>query len=406
MLPQFSEEGLKDALNKSIFFSGISPKFKQLNNAIYDAEFVNFNRNTILSLKLHINLSNYEKEIKKDGYQIYSYYDDTIFVEVNFDKCKIGSIKFVFNILKPIETPVLIKLLDETCKIIDKPIFNLFKKDLNHVGIKSEKLTEHITYSIVSGDKLIEDSYPWNKKRELFGIAWNNPNYMEIDAKIVTGVLENNIPIYNDDTFLITTQSTLMLFPTNELEEYVKNRIGAIELFWRQKCLIKKIDFQISELLRNISKPDEHDFESDIKKINDTQKILNSELEVYRNTVVSVTHTYTILFETLNNVFKMDNHYSFVKAKMEACKRIYQQLYDKKQSIYEKERKDLMYNIQWAVFILGILALVSTVVVGVYSDELKNPNVRITFVLVLVLISIIGILLYYYKKDGIKKNNN
>lgn len=379
------------------FFNSLELNFKQLNNDIYDAEYSNFNKDNILSLKLEIKLTNYNKRIDKNECKISSVYDDIIFVEINFDKCNIGSVKFVFNILKPIETLTLIEILEDTCTLVDKCLFNLLKKDLEKVGIESEILKEHITYSIISGDDISETHHPLNNEKELFGIAWNNPNFNKIDEKIINDVLKNSIPIYNNETIIVTTQSTLLL--SIEDNDYVNEIIEAIELFWRQKCLIKKIDFQISTLLKKVSKDDEKSFESEIEEITSTQKSLNSELEIFRNTVVSVVQTYTRLFKTLNNVFNMDNHYYFVKAKMEACERIYNQLYGQQQSKYEKERKNIMYNIQWAVLILGFLTLISTIIISIYSQQLQDKNNFVDFILFLICVAVIGIIFYYDKKS-------
>ena len=378
--------------------------------SIYDAEFVSFNQKAILYFELNIKLSDYKKDIGENNLKFSSLYDDTVSISINFDNCNIGSIRFNFNVLKSVDTLNMIKLLEETLELVDI-IFNILNADLNNVNIKSRILTEPAVYSIINGDNIIKDSS--SNKRELFGVAWRHEKYAKFDNNIVNDVMKNNIPILRGDTFLVTTVSTLMLFQD---KKYVKNRIDAIEIFWRQRYLLKKIDFEISKLLRKISKPQngdsksdfknksrknkENDISSNIEVITSTQKSLNSDLEVYRNTVVSVMHTYTSLFKTLNDVFDMDKHYSFVKAKMEACKRIYQQLYDKQQSEYEKERKNLMYNIQWVVLILGFLALISAITVGVYGSELKIiPNLSI-FIAVLAIFTIVFYCLYNYKKYG------
>ena len=45
---------------------------------------------------------------------------------------------------------------------------------------------------------------------------------------------------------------------------------------------------------------------------------MHSDLEAYRNSILSVTDSFSILFKTLNNVFGLNTHFNFVQSKLNA----------------------------------------------------------------------------------------
>ncbi len=390
---------LKNGLKRSKILKNINFKVDSLNKEIYDDDFIKNNENNFLSLKSKLKLSKHKKNINKciseesrplDIFKSLFCCDDNVLITVNFDSCGVSSINFVFNISKDVQTRRLIDILQNTCKLIDKCLFNLFKDDLKELFKKtegfelSEYLTEHLTYSIVCGDE-INEIHADNRRRELFGVAWNNRDYMDFDKKIVDKVFNNNMPVCTDDIFLITKQATLII-----RQYYDENFIEAIELFWRQKCLIKKVDFQIMKLLRDITYKEE-DLKSQINYLTNTQREVNLNLEACRNTILSFVDIYALLFEKLNNTFNTSSHYSFVKSKMEDCKQIYQQLYNEKQ-------ETLLYTIQKIIITLGVLTLITTIT-ALYSPLKELTNLIIFIILLVIIGSIIYTWLSYkYKK--------
>ena len=83
-----------------------------------------------------------------------------------------------------------------------------------------------------------------------------------------------------------------------------------------------KEDFELNELIKNVNENNENvGLKSEIKKILKMQITIQSELEVYRNTIISITHSYSM--DTLNEVFKTNNEYKFIQEKLETCKSIY-----------------------------------------------------------------------------------
>lgn len=404
----------EDKCIKDKFIYGTYPHFKKLNKEIYDSEFANFNYGNTLSVNVAINLLKFlnlkflknseylEKKDMENYLNIFDFCDDIVFIDVNFDKSKIGTMKFTFSILKECSTEDLIHLFDYTSELIDKYFFNILKSDLFEVGIESELLTKHTIYSVIISNNISKDEDDKEKrKRELFGIAFDHPNYKIIDSTLINKAMKN-VPVFKEDDLVITTVSTFILFPTLKYKCNIDMIVEIIELFWRQKCLLRKIDFQMSEDLTKISETSNtEDYESKIVKTRDTQRTLNSDLEVYRNNLVYGVQYYTIVFETLNSVFKMDKHYSFVKAKMDACMRIFQQLHDKNQSNQERERKNLLYVIQWLVAVLGILTLISTVIVGIYSPLLRdNFENFVIFIVLIIGLAIIGYSFFLRTKNS------
>ena len=130
-------------------------------------------------------------------------------------------------------------------------------------------------------------------------------------------------------------------------------------MFWRQKLLLKKLDYKIIKLFKCINEnKSKNSLEDLIKKIKDSQIAMHSDLEAYRNSILSVTDSFSILFKTLNNVFGLNTHFNFVQSKLNACDNIYEGLHDEK-------RNKLMERIQWIVIIVGIVNIAVFVIIEI-----------------------------------------
>lgn len=406
VIPKFTKKDLQAEL-RNTDFSYSYPKFKPFNDSIYDCEYARLNSKKVLFVTLNINVL--EIILKVNGitwndYGLYKpFYSDLVDVTISFDNCGIGSARFDFYIENSIGVDELIEELIITCKLADEILFQYLKDDIiKNTKIHEDILEKHMVYSIISSNS------PNNCTRnlcmtpkELFGISWKYPDYNYANENMVQKVIRNNIPIQEDDILTVTTQSTLMIF--NDVDDYyINERILAIEMFWIQKHLLKKIDFQIGRIFDDINKDIlKGDLKTAIKRIRDTKIRMQSDLDVYRNTIISVTHSFSLLFETLNNVFILDKHYNFVQEKMNSCEEIYS-------GLYSEEQNSLTENIQWIVIIIGSFTFILTLVVDIIYNNLsfkQSLNALTIISLISLLLIIIGRKLSaYWMKNQLKQS--
>lgn len=310
---------------------------------------------------------------------------------MSFDNCGIGSLRLDFNVKEEINVDDLIDMFMETCTLSDEPIFNIIKAELEKTKIKTT-LVEHATYTVISS---INNNQCVYTEEEIFGVAWKYWEYWRANDKLIAKINSNNIANKKDDTLLVTTQSTLMIFFEKDLEyieNYIEERVNAIELFWRQKYLLKNLDFKIGNLFKKIDKEvNAGNLDSAINEIKETQVSMHSELEAYRNTKLSVTHSFSILFETLNNVFDLNKHYTFVETKLNACDSIYQGFHD-------EQRNKLMENIQVVVIFLGVGSILLVLMTDVIYGGTMGPNQKNNIILTISLFLISPILFFVYNK--------
>jgi len=297
-------------------------------------------------------------EEKIDHDLISCFCNEIIKINITFDNCGICSIRFDFEVKKDITTNNLIELFDKSLFLTDKYLLNKIKDDLDKTDIKffndkndlkikdikSDLLKDPMWYTVISSINKEPVSYP---KEEIFGVSWNYEDYNKANCKIINEITSNDISLQEDDTLIVTKQSTLMIF-VEVNENYIEDRIIAIEMFWRQKLLLKKLDYKIIKLFKCINdKKTKDNLELLIKKIKKSQISVHSDLEAYRNSILSVTDSFSMLFKTLNKVFELDTHFNFVQSKLDACDNIYEGLHDEK-------RNKLMERIQWIIIGLGI----------------------------------------------------
>lgn len=264
-------------------------------------------------------------------------------------------------------------------------VFHFLKQDLeNNNIIKESFLSEQMTYSVVSSTDAYFNLY--QKKKEILGISWKNTNYRSIDKSLLKEITKNNIPVYDGDVLAVTTQAVLMVLldvKDEYYDVYVNERINAIEIFWRQKFLLKRMHFELDCLINDVKrKKKKEGLKSTMEYIQDIQISIQSELEIYRNTIISATHSYSMLFETLNKVFQLNKHYKFVQEKLKTCKSIYEGLND-------EEYNRLMERIQWTIIIIGIATVLLTFLVDVVYGPTIGPNQQINISIILIIFILI-----------------
>lgn len=309
-------------------------------------------------------------------------------IEFCFDEIGISSVRFDFEIINSVKTSNLIDLTNDTGNLVDEVIFKKLKDDLIQSLPKiNNNVTLYKSYDtypiIISTDTNIDIK---NNKYEIAGISTLNSLFASFDKETIAMKIKNKFSYYENTLILVGHSATLMLFQNPEitsdtLENYIEERINAIELYRRQKVLLNKIDFSLDNLIEELGKKNSQ--KTDIKtlkekmgKVKDTQLDIESKLEIYRNTRTSITASLIMFFDILNETFRLDNHYKFVREKLNTCDNVYQ-------GLYNQLRNELMESIQFIVVILGILSLILVIIDMVLGE---NGEVKLIVILIFILI--------------------
>lgn len=390
-------------LIKETKFLGEYPSFelKSLNAEVYEKEFIRITPK-IPTFDLEIRkLKEFKKFIeeifKENELTLFSSIIDSI-TKINisfcFDQCQISSARFDFNFnfKYPIRTPTTIKLLNNFMIFVDKILFPKFLKIeletlLRISNDKTKILKEHLTYPIVCSteiDSIRED----DDEYEIFGILWIDEEYRSVSKRTVNQVIKNNIAIDKGDKLIIAIPASLMIFKDTDIDqEYVNEYINAIEIFCRQQHLLKKLDIKLDLLIRKYNTKTQN-LKLVIEEIILTQTEIQSSLEFFRNTKISSTHSFKILFDTLNDVFQLDKYYKIVNEKLVVSENLFR-------SLHEERRNKLTENIQWILVLLGSSALLVAISTLIDSSFL---------VIILFLILIVILLIIQIKEPGKIKN--
>lgn len=394
---KLKEDYLNQQIKDTFFFGKNAFDYTELSKSIYYIDYVKRYSKSILSSEFKLDISeiiSYAKktpkqfkEIPKGELKLWDilskFCDNYTNVSLCFDNSGIHSVKFDFEVKKPVDTPKLIDILDNTCNLTDALFFKCLKKDLEDNGIIKSDSKEHLTYSVISTtDAYINHS---NRYKEILGISWKYPHYEKINKKTMTEIIENDVAIKRGDILTVTTQATLMILP-NDSKQKIDGRINAIELMWRQKVLFGKINLNLDDHISDAKEKKIYDLEEAIQSLKNTQLIFQSQLELYRNIGFSVIDTYSMLFGALKKVFDLDNQYKFIQEKLNACEAIYTEL-------HEERRNQLMDNIQWIVFVFGVVSFLWILISFIYKTEISTDQKMI--ITGLAFISLIVIFLIY-----------
>lgn len=304
-----------------------------------------------------------------------------------FDEIGISSVRFDFKIINCIKTRDLINLTNDTGNLVDEVIFKRLKDDLIQslpkINNNGTLYKSYDTYPIIISTNTNIDIK--KDECEIAGINTLNPFFTHFDKDTIAMKTKNKFSYYKNTLILIGHSATLMLFQNPEitdiLENYIEERINAIELYRRQKVLLNKIDLSLDNLIEELGKKNTQN--TDIKtlkekmgKVKDTQLDIESKLEIYRNTRTSITASLIMFFDILNETFRLDNHYKFVREKLNTCDNVYQ-------GLYNQLRNELMESIQFIVVVLGILSLFLVVIDMVLGE---NGQVKLIVILIFILL--------------------
>ncbi|MDO8869283.1 MAG: hypothetical protein Q7V10_00870 [Methanobacteriaceae archaeon] len=367
------------SINNAIFFGDVaSISMESLNSEVYDREYLE-KTPKILTFRL--------------DFDLFSFINPALENEMNITVCfgqnGINSARFDFNLTYPVMTPELIKISDETGEWVDSFIFHLLKsKIISLLIIPAQKplLNVHSTYSVVTSTDTEISSIIIEK--EIFGIIWNNKHYRMVHDDLVSKVMENSIPIYRNDIITIAEPAALMIFQGKNLN-YVNERINAVEMHQRQKYLLKKIDFQLDSIISRVKEKEKINLKSAIGEIENTQIEIQSALEIYRNTRISATTSFILLFDLLNDVFRLNNQYKFIQEKLNACEKIYE-------GLHSEQRNNLMERIEWIVLILGVESLILLFLTDVIYGGKVSSQYQIEIIILSIIISTLILILIIF----------
>lgn len=377
-IKDFKEEQLKLLFKDSVFkdskyFDSLVPKFVDFDEYIYDLDFAKKSLKTAIYSEFSLFFKNITYLIPKnhveDFEKIKKYCKDEVKVGLTLDKTGIHTIRFEFILYenKQINTPDLIKIAENTCCICDEDLFQELEKDLinllRKIGEKqnSSKIfsLEHATYTITTSTNT--NLFAKNNKSEIAGIAMRNENFEDLSQEIVSKILSNNVSLYKDECLIVTSMGIFIVLDNIDLDDdYITDRIFAIEMFYRQNLILKKDNLLLEGLIKDIT-PMLKKIQESLIEIQDIQIEVQTELSIYENIMVSVTDSYNMLFGKLNHVLQMDIYYDIIKSKIETSKSIYESLNDNR-------RNELMKNIQYILIFLGAL----TIIVPLFQTEIHS----------------------------------
>lgn len=368
-------------LNKDIYSKIFVERYPKILNLIFEINLFDFIRNYNNKEKLdsHLKIFNWILEN--------SSINNKVKIKICFDQIGVNSIRFDFKINKSLETKKLIKIANDTGKFVDEILFCEVKKNITELTKtkvnENSILKVHDTYTVIySTDSNIDLN---NDKKEIAGIISLNDYYSDFNDENVEKKTENEFSLYEGTLIAAGHSATLMIFNnperfTNNPNNYINERISALEMYHRQKYLLKKLDVDLDNLIREFEENNDFNEISLLKekmnKIKKTQIDIQSKLEIYRNTRTSITSSFILFFDILNNTFSLDKHYKFLLEKLDACDKIYQGLYD-------HTRTEFMEDIQFIVAILGVLSLIILMIdVGIDPDGLIQTILVLVFVIV------------------------
>ncbi len=366
----FNQNLISTLKNKNILNCKPNIEITYLNKKIYSKKFID--KFPILNIKFNLNLINFIRDFKTESQseiklcrfilENISLFSKDIKVSICFDHFGIASARFDFNIKDKVgNNKLFIDIINRSLDLTDQIIFYELKKELRsflEMDIPDE--LEHDTYPVITTLDSDIDIEKCNK--EISGIITLNSSYDNFNENTIIEKTKNKISLYKHTAIIVGHAATLMIFNnpdrfTKNPENYINERINAIEMFHRQKNLIKKLDNDIDELMTELetysssNSNDINKLENYMKKIKETQINVQSKLEIYRNTRISITTSFVALFEILNNVFNLNRHYEFVLQKLDVCDSIYQ-------GFYNQRNNQLILGIQWFVVLLGAASIV------------------------------------------------
>lgn len=407
---EFNPENIKALKSSTIYNKIPSVKCKKLNDKIYSKKFVE-KYPELLNVSLKINVQDYITQINEKGESlfleecadVFELCEDSlspnVLITICFDLIGVSSARFDFEITKPLKTTALINYANITACFVDTALFSEIKNLMiliPKVVNKEIKNDVHDTYSVIySTDSDIDLAAC---RDEISGIVSLNDAYIHFSKDMVKKKMKNAFSHYENTLIITGYSATFMMFKdlkrlTKKPKRYINELITAVEMYHRQRYLLKTLDIYLDKLIRDLKenkgKFDNNSLKSKMNEIKKTQIDIQSKLEIYRNTRLSIKASYIMFFDVLNEIFHLDKHYKFVLEKLDVNKSIYE-------SLNEERRNTWMENIQVIIIILGIATVFAT-----FSPLIFGADVNVgEWVIIMLFLLVLGLLLtlYIYRK--------
>lgn len=286
---------------------------------------------------------------------------------------------FNFKFNNSISTLELLSIIDDINYFMD---FNIFRKylfdkllrvldDAFIITQNQDVLDDFLTYPVLSSADSHLNSLD---EKEICGIAWRNHEYEKLNKKMVNTLLENDISPYDTSIFVIAHPATCMFFPEKS-QLYLESRIKVIEMFFRQKYILKRIDYNLKSLFNQLKSPkDDLTLKKAITIIEQNHIDVYSNFGIYRNSNFAVADMFSMIIDTFTIVFKQDKEYLAIQENLKTCDSLYHG--------YVNDRKnEIMEIIQWIILGFGAFTVVSTVLFGAIFKNIEvDPIIEIDLI--------------------------
>lgn len=379
---------IKDEIQKK--FPRIKVEEEEFNQKIYDCEFIRINENKnpivitgVINRKNTKNIiSSYKKELSKNEENNFNTFEKKFDLnKSNFriilDSYGIGTLRIEFNFIQnnPINTINIIESTIVAGKFVDKYLFqNYFKNKILESLYSAFKetgeiiLKEHHTYSIIATN--YKKSF---SKNQLYGIVWKDENYNKVQT-VLTNKIVKDMALESSDNFIISQPAAFIrVCDVDFSESYFQNRVKALEILRRQYHLLKKFDFQLSEV---IEKKEESNLSSLINRIIQIQDNIFLLSEFYKNIKIFTMQEYMYIFERGNAVFRVNDLYESLKSKIDWS-------YNIVNNLIQEQRNNLLRRLEIAGFIFTsivfVINMVHPLLVQFFSSFGFNPKIGFIF---------------------------
>lgn len=364
-------EKVKNEIQKK--FPEIKVGEEDFNPIIYDCEFIRINENkkpiVMTGIIRRKNIKNiiydYKKELSENGRNnFYNFETFCDFNNINFrivlDSYGIGTLRTEFDLIQnnSINVVNIIKLIIDAGKFVDEYLFpNYFKnkisESLSSLFKKNGEiiLKGHHTYSFVA-----TNNKQVFRKSQLYGIVWKDENYKDVRDELIEKIV-NDIAMEPRDNFIISQPTAFIRFRNLEFKSpYFQNHIKVLEILRRQHHLLKKFDFQLTEVIEKKKKSNLSSIINEVIQIQDNIFLLS---EFYKNIKTFAMQEYMYIFERGNDVFRINDLYESLKSKIDWSYNIVNNLIQEQRNnlifILEIVGFPFLYTINWRPFLVKFL---------------------------------------------------
>lgn len=398
---KFNEKNI-DLLKEKLrsFNLNSSPPKYGLNEKVYSEIMVKKYSKSILQFKTKGDLNEIIGNVKrsKSILKVRYYLSPKINIDLCFNKNGMSTARFDFKIDKAVVLTKLIEIINKVNDFVSKNLFKEIKTILtSFLNTNENFLSEfHEIYPIIT---FINSNIPSN--REILGIISKYEKISNFSENFIKEKMKyNRLSIFEGAFIVVGYIATFMLFQDPERfakdpDKYINDRIDVIEMYHSQKYLLTRKDHDLDkciEDIKNFNTKNIVTLKKKMDKITNIQLDIQSELDLYRNTRAYALETVMMLSDQLNKVFYLDKQYKSILEKLNACDKIYQELYNE---LSNKKMGDL----QIIVIVLGGLSVILMSIDIMQSTSLiQLIPIVITFLLIVFILKKIEDKYHFFEK--------